>query len=60
MGDAVLMPRTVLTTAALTTPTRMHAQAAIPKMIAMCTRQKKSIDAAVAFAERELESFTRS
>jgi ABC-type glycerol-3-phosphate transport system substrate-binding protein len=40
--------------------TQMYAQSTIPKMIAVCTQQGKSIDAAMAFAESEIESYMRS
>jgi hypothetical protein len=38
----------------------MFAQATIPKMIAMCTQSGKSIEAAMSWAESEIEGFMRS
>ena len=40
--------------------TQMFAQATIPKMIAMCTQSGKSIEAAMSWAESEIEGFMRS
>lgn len=40
--------------------TQMWAQATFSKMIAQCTQSGKSIDAAMAFAESEIEGFMRS
>jgi hypothetical protein len=38
----------------------MYAQATMMKMIHQCTQSGKSIDAAMAFAESEIEGFMRS
>ena len=40
--------------------TQMFAQATVPKMIAMCTQSGKSIEAAMNWAESEIEGFMRS
>ncbi len=40
--------------------TQMFAQATIPKMVAQCTQQGKTVAQAIAFAESELEGFMRS
>jgi ABC-type glycerol-3-phosphate transport system substrate-binding protein len=40
--------------------TQMWAQATMCKMVVTCTQQKKSVNDAIAFAERELEGFMRS
>jgi ABC-type glycerol-3-phosphate transport system substrate-binding protein len=40
--------------------TQLFAQATIPKMIAMCTQSGKSIEAAMSWAESEIEGFMRS
>ena len=40
--------------------TQMFAQGTICKMVAQCTQQGKSIDAAIDFAQSELEGFSRT
>ena len=40
--------------------TQMFAQGTICKMVAQCTQQGKSIDAAIDFAQTELEGFSRT
>jgi hypothetical protein len=40
--------------------TQMFAQGTICKMVAQCTQQGKSIDAAIDFAQSELEGFLRT
>ena len=40
--------------------TQMFAQGTICKMVAQCTQQGKSIDAAINFAQSELEGFSRT
>jgi hypothetical protein len=38
----------------------MFAQGTICKMVAQCTQQGKSVDAAIDFAQTELEGFLRT
>jgi hypothetical protein len=40
--------------------THMFAQDTICKMVAQCTQQGKSVDAAIDFAQTELEGFLRT
>src|SRR5207253_488604 len=40
--------------------TQMFAQGTICKMVAQCTQQGKSVDAAIDFAQSELEGFSRT
>ncbi len=46
--------------APVTIGVQMYAQATMPKMVAQCTQQGKSIDQAIAFAEQEIEGFMRA
>ena len=39
---------------------QMYSQGTMCKMIAQCTQQGKSIDAAITFGERELEGYMRT
>ena len=39
---------------------QIYSQGTMCKMIAQCTQQGKSIDAAIAFAEQELEGYMRT
>ena len=39
---------------------QMHSQGTMCKMIAKCTQEGRSVDAAIAYAQSELEGFSRT